>query len=199
MQQLETQGWISQCSCHRDKTDKIDLVTAANVLVGQHDNRKQLFGKFNTCLFSQSQLQQPNYVKKCYLVPVVSSMYRRHYIDDITLHVIRVNLSIMQYWQVVYQFIQTLSIRRVQRWSKRWAYPRTPLEACVFGDRDVYPNKFTRASALLRFKTSRYFLSQLEGKPKQIATRTNTVFLRLAPRLHTFALSFDWFTALSDS
>ena len=31
---------------HRDRTDKIDLMTAANEFVGQHENRKQLFGRF---------------------------------------------------------------------------------------------------------------------------------------------------------
>lgn len=33
---------------HRDRTDSIDLVAAANQFVGEQENRKQLFGSFTT-------------------------------------------------------------------------------------------------------------------------------------------------------
>ena len=38
---------------HRDRTDSIDLVAAANQFVGEQENRKQLFGSFTTNDLSQ--------------------------------------------------------------------------------------------------------------------------------------------------
>ena len=40
--------FASPLHVHRDRTDSIDLVAAANQFVGEQENRKQLFGSFTT-------------------------------------------------------------------------------------------------------------------------------------------------------
>ena len=54
---------------HRERSDTIDLVAAANQFVGKQENRKQLFGTFTpndllqSCLWFRMQPKHPNEMK----------------------------------------------------------------------------------------------------------------------------------------